>query len=76
MTTLQTSLAEKEDSLLKFQSLLKQDRDEHSLAAARMQEELKRLQNVLLTHQQAYKELDYHVARMHSGKTKKLSILD
>ncbi|KAI4458205.1 centrosomal protein [Holotrichia oblita] len=57
VTTLQTALAEKEASILKFQSLLKQDRDEHSLAAARMQEELKRLQNVLLTHQQAYKEL-------------------
>ncbi|KRT81107.1 hypothetical protein AMK59_5597, partial [Oryctes borbonicus] len=55
--TLQPTLAEKEAFILKFQSLLKQDRDEHSLAAARMQEELKRLQNALVTHQQAYKEL-------------------
>ncbi|GJQ81526.1 hypothetical protein Trydic_g4888 [Trypoxylus dichotomus] len=57
IATLQSTLAEKEAFILKFQSLLKQDRDEHSLAAARMQEELKRLQNALVTHQQAYKEL-------------------
>lgn len=59
VTNLQTTIAEKESTVLKLQSLLKQDRDEHSLAAARMQDELKKLQNVLVTHQQAYKELSF-----------------
>lgn len=39
---------------MKYQSLLKKDRDEHSLAAARMQEEVKRLQNILTTQTQAF----------------------
>lgn len=59
VTSLQSTIAEKEASIIKFQSLLKEDRDEHSLAAARMQEELKRLQHVLVSHQHAYKELNF-----------------
>lgn len=51
---LQTSLTSKEESIVEYQSLLKKDRDEHSLAAARMQEELKRLQKMLSQQQQTY----------------------
>lgn len=47
-------LNDKEEAILKYQTLLKKDRDEHSLAAARMQEELRRLQNALAEQQKAY----------------------
>nr|XP_022901566.1 centrosomal protein of 290 kDa isoform X1 [Onthophagus taurus] len=45
---LQAILTEKEEDVIKYQSLLKKDRDEHSLAAQRMREEVKRLQMVLI----------------------------
>lgn len=51
---MQKVIKEKEECILKLQSLLKQDRDEHSLAAARMQEEHKKLQAALLEQQKAY----------------------
>lgn len=46
-------MKEKEEAILNYQTLLKKDRDEHSLAAARMQEELKRLQNALIEQQKS-----------------------
>lgn len=49
-------LSQKEESIMSLQSLLKKDRDEHSLAAARMQEELKKLQNMLSNQQKIFKE--------------------
>ncbi|KAF5299147.1 hypothetical protein FQA39_LY02320 [Lamprigera yunnana] len=54
---LQETNMEKETELLKYQRLLKRDRDEHSLAAARTQRELKRLQEIISAQEKAYKEL-------------------
>lgn len=52
----------KEDEIIKYQTLLKVDRDKHSLAAANLQEELKKLQKQLLEEKQRnlkYLQLDY-----------------
>lgn len=49
---LQEAIVLKDESILHFQSLLKEDRDNHSLAAARMQEELKTLKNSLAEEKQ------------------------
>lgn len=53
VNNLQSLLKSKEEAILNYQTLLKKDRDEHSLAAARMQEELKRLHNALMEQQKA-----------------------
>lgn len=45
-------ISQKEENIVNLQSLLKKDRDEHSLAAARTQNELKKLYNLLNVHQQ------------------------
>lgn len=44
-------LKDKDETILNYQTLLKKDRDEHSLAAARMQDELRRLQHALTEQQ-------------------------
>lgn len=44
-------LKDKDETILNYQTLLKKDRDEHSLAAARMQDELRRLQHALSEQQ-------------------------
>lgn len=51
---LQQTVVEKERIIFELQSLLKNDRDEHSLAAARFQEELKQLQAQLVQQQQEH----------------------
>lgn len=45
-------ISQKEENIINLQSLLKKDRDEHSLAAARTQNELKKLYHLLNAHQQ------------------------
>lgn len=44
---LQRTLTTKDESIIQYETLLKKDRDEHSLAAARMQEEVKLLQEII-----------------------------
>lgn len=44
-------LKDKDETILNYQTLLKKDRDEHSLAAARTQDELRRLQQALTEQQ-------------------------
>lgn len=44
-------LKQKDETVLNYQTLIKKDRDEHSLAAARMQDELRHLQNALSEQQ-------------------------
>ncbi|XP_018571875.1 centrosomal protein of 290 kDa [Anoplophora glabripennis] len=50
--SLQDSLKSKEEEIIKYQTLLKVDRDKHSLAAARLQEELQTLQLALTEEKQ------------------------
>jgi hypothetical protein len=45
---------QKEETIGRFQQLLKEGRDEHSQAAARFQEELRSLQAALNNSQQSY----------------------
>jgi len=45
---------QKEETIGRFQQLLKESRDEHSQAAARLQEELRTLQTALNNSQQSY----------------------
>ncbi|XP_017769408.1 PREDICTED: LOW QUALITY PROTEIN: centrosomal protein of 290 kDa-like [Nicrophorus vespilloides] len=52
---LKIELKKKDEAIIEYQSLLKKDRDEHSLAAARFQEELKQLQTNLLSVQHSKK---------------------
>lgn len=49
---MEEKIAQKEAVILQYQTLMKKDRDEHSLAAARMQEEVRKLQNALATQEQ------------------------
>lgn len=49
---LQETLKIKEDEIRNYQTLLKVDRDKHSLAAANLQEELKNLQKQLIEEKQ------------------------
>ncbi|XP_046435026.1 centrosomal protein of 290 kDa [Neodiprion fabricii] len=44
VNSLQKIITQKEETILRYQNLLKEDRDEHSKAAARLQEEIKSLQ--------------------------------
>lgn len=44
VNSLQKIVAQKEEAIIRYQKLLKEDRDEHSKAAARLQEEIKTLQ--------------------------------
>lgn len=52
---LQVLIAQKEDTITKYETLLKENRDEHSFAAARFQEDIKQLQ-MNLSHQQHINE--------------------
>jgi centrosomal protein CEP290 len=49
-------LKQKEEDILKYQSLLKEDRDKHSMAASLMREELKVLQKCLTEEKQKVSE--------------------
>ncbi|KAF5307268.1 hypothetical protein FQR65_LT06984 [Abscondita terminalis] len=64
---LQNSNTEKDKEVLKYQTLLKKDRDEHSLAAARMQQDLKCLQDIINNQERAYKEMQ-ESGGFHPGK--------
>jgi uncharacterized coiled-coil DUF342 family protein len=52
--SLHTIVNQKEETIGRFQQLLKESRDEHSQAAARLQEELRSLQTALNNSQQSY----------------------
>lgn len=56
MGDLQQMISQKEELIINLQSLLKKDRDEHSLAASRMQEEVKKLHNMLNNQQKVSNE--------------------
>lgn len=53
---MQDSVKQKEDEILKYQSLLKEDRDKHSMAATLMREELKVLQKCVSEEKQKVSE--------------------
>ncbi|XP_046753485.1 centrosomal protein of 290 kDa [Diprion similis] len=52
VNSLQKIITQKEETILRYQNLLKEDRDEHSKAAARLQEEIKSLQARVAAMQQ------------------------
>jgi uncharacterized coiled-coil DUF342 family protein len=52
--SLQIIVNQKEETIGRFQQLLKESRDEHGQAAARLQEELRSLQTALNNSQQSY----------------------
>jgi uncharacterized coiled-coil DUF342 family protein len=52
--SLQITVNQKEETIGRFQQLLKESRDEHSQAAARLQEELRSLQTALNNSHQSY----------------------
>jgi centrosomal protein CEP290 len=56
LKTVQENLKQKEEDILKYQSLLKEDRDKHSMAASLMREELKVLQKCLTEEKQKVSE--------------------
>lgn len=51
INSLQKLINQKEETILRYQNLLKEDRDEHSRAASRFQEEIKGLHDRILTMQ-------------------------
>ncbi|OAD55251.1 hypothetical protein WN48_05217 [Eufriesea mexicana] len=51
INSLQKLLGQKEETIIRYQSLLKEDRDEHSKAAARLQEEIRSLHNRIFAMQ-------------------------
>lgn len=51
---MQETNLQKDTVVLKYQTLLKRDRDEHSLAAARVQQEMKQLQEIITQQEKAY----------------------
>ncbi|XP_044259542.1 centrosomal protein of 290 kDa-like isoform X2 [Tribolium madens] len=57
LKTFQDSLKEKEEDILRYQSLLKEDRDKHSMAASLMRDELKVLQKCLTEEKQKVVDL-------------------
>ncbi|XP_015840436.1 centrosomal protein of 290 kDa isoform X2 [Tribolium castaneum] len=68
LKTFQDSLKEKEEDILRYQSLLKEDRDKHSMAASLMRDELKVLQKCLTEERQKVAELKSAVNGVHPGK--------
>lgn len=56
ITSLQKLLNQKEETILRYQNLLKEDRDEHSRAASRFQDEIKSLHDRILTMQSETKK--------------------
>ncbi|KAL3280010.1 hypothetical protein HHI36_017518 [Cryptolaemus montrouzieri] len=65
---LQEAVVLKEESILHYQSLLKEDRDNHSLAAARMQEEVKMLKNALTEEKE--KRMEYEDTTSEHARSK------
>lgn len=53
---LQDTIQAKEKAILDYESLLKDDRDKHSLAAASLQEEIKTLQQNIAQEKQRNKK--------------------
>ncbi|KAG7212966.1 hypothetical protein KM043_002306 [Ampulex compressa] len=51
INSMQKLIGQKEETIARYQNLLKEDRDEHSRAAARLQEEIKNLHDRILTMQ-------------------------
>lgn len=51
INSLQKLIAQKEETILRYQNLLKEDRDEHSRAASRFQDEIKSLHDRILAIQ-------------------------
>ncbi|KAK9884908.1 hypothetical protein WA026_009146 [Henosepilachna vigintioctopunctata] len=68
MKALQDTIVLKEESIHQYQSLLKEDRDNHSLAAARMQEEVKMLKNSLAEEKQ--KKTNYEEQSLEYNRSK------
>ncbi|XP_072379937.1 centrosomal protein of 290 kDa isoform X2 [Diabrotica undecimpunctata] len=58
LKSLQEEIKSKDEQIMKYQTLLKNDRDKHSLAAARLQEELQNLQKQLMEESQKTKSLE------------------
>ncbi|CAG9830349.1 unnamed protein product, partial [Diabrotica balteata] len=58
LKSLQEEIKSKDEQIMKYQTLLKNDRDKHSLAAARLQEELQNLQKQLMEETQKTKSLE------------------
>lgn len=56
VTKLQLMISQKEELISKYEGLLKEGKDAHSLAAIRFQDEIKQLQNQLQIQQTAYQE--------------------
>lgn len=50
---MQQLITEKDETIRNYQNILKETKDEHSFAAARMQEEVQKLQAALVDRQQS-----------------------
>ncbi|PNF43192.1 hypothetical protein B7P43_G15673 [Cryptotermes secundus] len=74
--SLQIIVNQKEETIGRFQQLLKESRDEHSQAAARLQEELRSLQTALNNSQQSYSRLKSKLHRPSPTKEPIQSIVD
>lgn len=55
MKTAQDRIKQKDVEIIKYQTLLKEDRDKHSLAAANLQQELVILKQALISEEQSNK---------------------
>jgi len=61
--SLQNIVNQKEETIGRYQQLLKEGRDEHSQAAARLQEELRSVQTALNNLQQSYNRWEGSMGR-------------
>lgn len=69
INSLQKLISQKEETILRYQQLLKEDRDEHSQAASRFQDEIKSLQDRILAMQSEIRRNEESAIKNILGKT-------
>lgn len=71
INSLQKLLSQKEETIARYQNLLKEDRDEHSKAAARLQEEIKNLHiRILSMESETQRSQEKHDSSKNNTKEK------
>ncbi|XP_019698378.1 centrosomal protein of 290 kDa isoform X2 [Harpegnathos saltator] len=73
INSLQKLVSQKEETILRYQHLLKEDRDEHSRAASRFQDEIKSLHDRILTMQCEIRKNEESIVKNVLGRASSLS---
>lgn len=77
INSLQKLLSQKEETIARYQNLLKEDRDEHSKAAARLQEEIKNLHIRILSMEcETQRSLEKHDNGKNNTKEEPEKLID